>query len=344
MHRDSDSDADSDGRLLALVAPLRSDVVSGAATVAKTAAEVMRRAAIRLPAGSLEELRWGLGEAAKRVLDAQPAMAPLVLLVRSVLAAAELAEGVENGRHAAASAAEEFRARLEQRSRAVSEQAAAVLRGRRTVATISQSSTVRAALLMEVRGGVPGDLPGGVAGGTPAGVPRGAPAADDPRSRTVVCFESRPMREGRELATSLAAEGVQVTFAVDAAAASLVPSCDVVLMGTDSIGDRGVVNKIGSAALAQAAARHGVPVYVLADESKLLPHGFPQTVDDDRPGEEVWRPQPRVRVWNRYFEVVPLEDVTGVVTEAGVLDAAGLERVRARIELPEALRRWAEGR
>ena len=312
----SDPDGDAEARLQALVAPLRSDVVSGAATVAKTAAEVMRRAAVRLPAGSVEELRRGLGEAGRKVLDAQPAMAPLVLLVRSVLAAAEGADRLEAGRHAAAGAAEDFRAGLEQRSRRVAEQAAAVLEGRRTIATISQSSTVRAALLL----------------------------GDEARSRTVVCFESRPMREGRELATSLAAEGVQVVFAVDAAAASLVPSCDVVLMGADSIGDGGVVNKIGSAALAQAAARHGVPVYVLADESKLLPQGFPQRVDDDRPGEEVWTAQPRVRVWNRYFEIVPLEDVRGVVTEEGVLDAAGLERARARIELPDVLRRWVQGR
>ena len=320
MVSDSDADAVSNDRLQALVAPLRSEVVAGAATVAKTAAEVMRRAAIRLPARSVEELRSGLGEAGRRVLDAQPAMAPLVLLARSVIAAAERAERLEDGRHAAASAAEEFRARLEQRSRAVAEQAARVLEGRRTVATVSQSSTVRAALLLGEDGG------------------------EEARSRTVVCFESRPMREGRELASSLATAGVQVVFAVDAAAHSLVPQCDIVLMGTDSIGDRGVVNKIGSAALAQAAARHGVPVYVLADESKLLPRGFPQTVDDDRPCEEVWRPQPGVRVWNRYFEIVPMEDVTAVVTEAGVLNAAELERVRARIEFPEALRRWAERR
>lgn len=316
MSSNMGSNRDSEERLQALVAPLRSDVVSGAATVAKTAAEVMRRAAIRLPAGSIEELRWGLGEAGRKVLDAQPVMAPLVLLVRSVLAAAEGAEGLEDGRHAAASAAEEFRTGLERRSSAVAEQAAEVLRGRKTVATTSSSSTVRAALLL----------------------------GDDARSRTVVCFESRPMREGRALASALAEAGVQVVFAVDAAAHSLVPSCEVVLMGTDSIGDRGVVNKIGSAALAQAAARHGVPVHVLADESKILPRGFPQTVEDDRPGEEVWTPRPRMRVWNRYFEVVPMEDVTGVVTETGVLDAAGLERVRERVEFPEALRRWAEGR
>ncbi|HSH74262.1 MAG TPA: hypothetical protein VLA09_01045 [Longimicrobiales bacterium] len=80
---------DTAERLDALVAPLRADVVSGAGAIAKTAAEIMRRAAIRSPAGSLEELRWVLGEASRKVLEAQPAMAPLVLLVRRVLAALE---------------------------------------------------------------------------------------------------------------------------------------------------------------------------------------------------------------------------------------------------------------
>ncbi len=307
---------DSEERLKALVAPLRSDVLSGAATVAKTAAEVMRRAAIRIPAGSREELRWGLGEAGRMVLDAQPVMAPLVLLVRNILAAVETASGLEDGRRAAANAADEFRTELEARSRRVAEQAAAVLQNRRTVATISSSSTVRAALLL----------------------------GPEARARTVVCFESRPMYEGRDLAASLAEAGVTVTFAVDAAITSLVPQCDLVLLGCDSLGDRGVVNKIGSAALAQAAARARVPLYVLADESKILPRGFPQPVDDDRPSEEVWGPRPRVRVWNRYFEIVPTGDLTGVVTESGVLRPRQLEQVRSELEFPEVLRRWAGGR
>jgi translation initiation factor 2B subunit (eIF-2B alpha/beta/delta family) len=150
------------------------------------------------------------------------------------------------------------------------------------------------------------------------------------------------MQEGRDLAEALAAAGVDVTLAVDAAAHSLVPGCDAVVLGCDSIGDRGVVNKIGSAALAQAGARAGVPVYVLADETKLLPPGFPQTVDDDRPGAEVWASRPGVRVWNRYFEVVSLGDVTSVVTEAGPLDPDAVERLRSRLAFPEAFRRWAK--
>jgi len=39
-----------------------------------------------------------------------------------------------------------------------------------------------------------------------------------------------------------------------------------------------VVNKIGSAMIAQAAVAAGVPVYVLADEKKILPRHFPQVL------------------------------------------------------------------
>jgi translation initiation factor 2B subunit (eIF-2B alpha/beta/delta family) len=306
---------DPDERVEALVAPLRADVVSGASAVARTAAEVIRRAAVRASAGSLEELRWGLGRVSRRVLDAQPSMAPLVQLVRDVLDAVDAADSVEAGRLAAANAADAFRAGLETRAEAVAASAADLLPAGGRIATVSSSSTVRAALLR------------------------------DPRSvAAVVCFEGRPMNEGRTLASQLAEGGLDVTYAVDAAMHGLIPSCDALLMGADSIGDMGVVNKIGSAGATLAAVRVGVPVYVLADETKILPRGFPQTVEDDRPGKEVWDAPRGVKVWNRYFEAMPLEHVTGVVTENAVLSPKKLERMRAGIEFPEVLRRWAAGR
>jgi len=51
------------------------------------AADVLRRTAIRVRAGSLEEYRRALREVSEKILDAQPVMAPLVTLVRDVLAA-----------------------------------------------------------------------------------------------------------------------------------------------------------------------------------------------------------------------------------------------------------------
>jgi translation initiation factor 2B subunit (eIF-2B alpha/beta/delta family) len=152
------------------------------------------------------------------------------------------------------------------------------------------------------------------------------------------------MREGEVVATALAEAGVAVTFAVDAAASTLMGECDIVLLGADSIGDLGVVNKIGSAGLVDAAIRQGVPVMVVADETKILPTGFPQHLTDDRPPEEVWRAPAGVRVWNRYFEPFELELVTMVVTESAALTAPEVEALRKDIVLPPGLRAWAEAR
>ena len=269
-------------------------------------------------------------------------MAPLLSLVRNVVIAVERAGSLEDGRLAAAHAADAFRSAFEGRVEAVAEQALTVLPRGGLVGTTSSSRTVRAAVLRAA-----GDRSGDGADpraprGTEAHEPKKGAGAN--RDIRVLCFESRPMNEGRSLAEALAAAGVDVDYAVDAAAYSLVPTCDVVVIGADSIGDRGVVNKIGSASLAGAARATGVPLYALTDETKFLPPGFPQILGHDRPGDEVWAAPPGVRVWNRYFEAVPLEHFTGVVTENGVLSVSELEDMRRTIEAPDGFGKWIESR
>jgi translation initiation factor eIF-2B subunit delta len=265
----------------ALVAPLRADVVSGASVVARAAADVVRRAASRIPADSPTEFRTGMADLTGRILDAQPSMASLVALGRDVLLALDDAHDVPEGS---------------------------------TVLTLSASSTVRRALEEAGRRG----------------------------PLKVVCLEGRPVSEGRRLAQQLAAVGVDVLFAVDAAAASLLETSDHVVMGADSLGDRGFVNKIGSRALALSAEGEGVPVHVVLDRTKFLPPGFPQPTDDPRPAEEVWRAPPGVHVWNRYFESVPARLVTDFVTEEGVHTPDQAEAVRADLPVPAELRNWAD--
>ncbi len=78
---------------------------------------------------------------------------------------------------------------------------------------------------------------------------------------------------------------------------------------------------------------------------RSCPSAIPQIVEDDRPGSEVWEGAPAgVGVWNRYFEVVPSEAITGVVTENAVLSPRGVREDAAELEFPDALRGWAEGR
>lgn len=307
---------DPSPRLDALVAPLRADVVSGAAVVARMACEVVRRATSRIEADSTAQVRQALAEVGILMLEAQPAMAPLVALVGEVLAAVDAAEGPQEALEAARGAADTFRAGLETRAHVVAARAAALLPPDGDILTLSSSSTVRAALL------------------------HGAAR----RSGRVVVLESRPMQEGHLTAAALGRAGVPVTVAIDAAASTLVPRCAMILLGADSVGDLGVVNKLGSLTVVEAARRAGVPVIFATDETKILPTGFPQHLADDRPADEVFRPTPGVRVWNRYFEAVPLDSGTVVVTERATLDPVAVEAFRTGIRVPDEVRAWAERR
>jgi translation initiation factor 2B subunit (eIF-2B alpha/beta/delta family) len=284
--------------------------------VSRTAAEVVRRVAVRAPATDAAGLRGVLGELGLMILDAQPAMASLVSLLATVLTTLDGVTDLEEARREAARAAEGFRSAVDEHTRRVGRRASKLLPGEATVMTLSSSSTVRAALL----------------------------DAERRHALRVVCLESRPMCEGQALARSLAEAGIPVTLAVDTAAESLLPGATAVLLGADSVGDLGIVNKIGSAGLARSAAAHGVPVWVLADDSKLLPPGFPQPVDDDRPAGEVWQAPAGTATWNRYFEIVPDALVERMVTEDGSAPPNEVHRVRRELPVPPELAAWAERR
>ncbi|MBI4539806.1 MAG: translation initiation factor eIF-2B [Gemmatimonadetes bacterium] len=300
----------------ALVAPLRADAVSGAAVIARRAARLVRRAARETPAADVRALRSALSRLAVALLEAQPAMAPLVALARDVLIAVEGVDEIEEARGAAAAAALAFTATLERAGQAVAGAAVPLIPEGGRVLTLSSSSTVRWALL----------------------------AAARERALRVTCLESRPLREGRRLARALEEAGIPVRFAVDAAVASLVDESDIVLVGADSVGDRGVVNKIGTRAAALAAGAARVPVYVLADRTKLLPPGFPQPLGGTGPAHEVWRAPRGVEIWNHYFEATPVELASGLVTEEGVLDPAAVAAQRAALAVPPRLREWSRSR
>jgi len=301
----------------ALVAELRADVSSGATEVARGAARILRRAALELPANSAPELNAELGRTAVAILDAQPAMASLVALACAVLSAGRPEAGLDEVRHRAAAAAEDFAAEIEVRADALAHRVAEILPAGRPVLTLSASEAAARSLITFARRA---------------------------RGATVICLESRPVREGRTVAVRLAGAGISVVYAVDAAVGTLVRGCGAILFGADSIGDHGVVNKVGSLAAALAGRHHGVPVYVAADTTKILPEGIPQVVEEDRPAHEVWNAPDGVSVWNRYFEAVPLGLVTLVITERGPLSPTDLAAFRAGLTLPPPIRAWRSSR
>ena len=152
------------------------------------------------------------------------------------------------------------------------------------------------------------------------------------RNPRVLAAESRPRREGRRLAATLAEAGVPVWLVVDAALPLMISQAHVVWIGADAVTDRGVINKVGSYAAALAAREHSVPVYALAGRRKFLPAGTGALKIFEMPAAEVWEsPSAGVEPRNVYFEVVPLALLRGIVVEDGVLppgEAAALARER----------------
>lgn len=137
----------------------------------------------------------------------------------------------------------------------------------------------------------------------------------------ISCGESRPALEGRRLATALAGAGIPVTCYADAAVAAALEDADAVLMGADAVAPGWFLNKIGSLMLAAAAHQRGVPVYVGATVDKFVaPTVAERLVVRRGSPDEVWKSAPAgVIVQNPYFESTPLDTVTGVISDRGVL-------------------------
>ena len=179
------------------------------------------------------------------------------------------------------------------------------------VATLSSSTTVRAALL-EVHG--------------------------RDRGPRVLVGEGRPLLHGRALASALGVAGVPTWLVVDAALPMLLSQAAALWLGAAAVTDRGAIVAVGGFAVALAAREHSVPVYVLAPRRKFLPGTTAALLIEERPTAEVWdAPTAGVRPRNVHAEMVPLELLRGVVVEDGVLGPTEAATVARERPLPAPL-------
>jgi translation initiation factor 2B subunit (eIF-2B alpha/beta/delta family) len=293
------------------IAEIAADNRSGAAQIAERAADILLRRAGTGEAASPDAFRQELLATGWALIRAQPIMAPLVNLVNAVLWKLEEREHPGELRLAVAQATDEFKRQLRQNALRVAEGALGLIADGSTIVTLAHSGTVEQALLHARRAG---------------------------RRFSAVCLESRPACEGRESAAALANADIPVTLVADAAGVAMVETAQLVLVGADLLSNRGVVNKIGTRALALAAQAAGIPFYPLCGGEKFLPLGYSAPEQQDWPAGEVWADAPPgVTVRNRYFEWTPLRELSGIVTEQGTLPVAAVEGWLAAIRLHPAL-------
>ncbi len=135
--------------------------------------------------------------------------------------------------------------------------------------------------------------------------------------------ETRPLYQGRITATELSKAGIKVTHFVDAAARLALKKVDIMFIGSDSITSEGkVINKIGSEMFAEVAHNYDVPVYSCTDSWKFdinSVFAFESKIEK-RFAEEVWPNKPKnVRISNFAFEKVNPENITGIISELGII-------------------------
>jgi methylthioribose-1-phosphate isomerase len=146
--------------------------------------------------------------------------------------------------------------------------------------------------------------------------------------------ETRPLLQGARLtAWELATLAIPFSVIADSAAASLMAAGDVdcVFTGADRIAANGdTANKIGTYALAVAAAHHGIPLYVVAPTSTLdpeTPTGSEIPIEMRDPLEV----SPRFPARNDAFDVTPAELIAAIVTERGVHRAPYAESLPLKV-------------
>lgn len=144
--------------------------------------------------------------------------------------------------------------------------------------------------------------------------------------RRVYCGEGRPVMEGLVLAQKLTMAGLDVTLFTDAALMSRVVEADSVWVGGDSLSHEGLVNKVGSRALAMLCRFQMTPFVSMIGTDKFLARammpyfGFLPQNPREIGGDE----SDTLNVHNEYYETIPLDLVDLILTENGVFDPTSL--------------------
>lgn len=175
--------------------------------------------------------------------------------------------------------------------------------------------------------------------GTALGVIR---AAWEQRKKIkVIATETRPKLQGARLTTyELKKEGIPVTLITDGMVGYVMYKrlVSMVIVGADRVVTDAVINKIGTFAIAVLAKEHQIPFYVAAPKSTFdLSRKSAEVVIEERKPEEVtnmgsYRIAPEgISVLNPAFDITPLDYVTAIICEDGVLHKKDFGKFKANV-------------
>jgi translation initiation factor eIF-2B subunit delta len=173
----------------------------------------------------------------------------------------------------------------------------------------------------------------------------------------VLVTDSRPLFEGKVLATSLMNAGLSVTYYPFSGITRAMTEATIVLLGAHSMLSNGrLQSRIGTASVAMAAHKVDVPVIVLCESVKfsgkvaldsivsnelapaeelILPEPSTSAAvnlaskEEDSSKKQMrslsdWRDIPNLRILNLMYDVTPAEYITMVICEYGSLPSTSV--------------------
>jgi translation initiation factor 2B subunit (eIF-2B alpha/beta/delta family) len=263
--------------LAATVEELKSDRSHGASWMARRAVETLLEVSEQ-PFESSEGLLEALVGAARELSESRPGVGAIAGASGRVLAAASAHRHIE----------------VAELRRLIEEEGKGILDGR-----IRAAASIAIQLQERLRDGV-------VLTHSASATVREA-LVHTPPARAI-CTVSQPVEEGRAFSEDLRGEGLNVELVEDADAPAALDDATLFLVGADTVFRDGTLNnKIGTTAIAEAAAARNVPTVVACEIIKLAPI------------EAASAPEPS-EAERALFELTPPELLAEIVTEEGATE------------------------
>ena len=279
---------------------IKIDNISGSIELAKKSAEVLKL--LILETDSFSQVK----NVAFSLTKAQPTMASIFNLVNNLMLNIEANKGQELT-NVINSYCEKFIQNLKTSDRLISKNANKIFEDDSTVLTHSYSSTVLNTILYAKKIG---------------------------KTFSVVCTESRPMMEGLKLAKTLGKNGIKVKLIVDSAIFSFIKDANLILLGADAITTKGLINKIGTKGISITAKHHKTPTYSLCSTIKFIPENYTLKLDQQKNPEELLiNKLTNVTPVNYYFDLTPLEYLTGFITENEIINSLDIKNKISHLQL-----------
>jgi len=223
---------------------------------------------------------------------AQPTMAPIFNLTNNIMFDISKIKNEEKIKKIIRTNCRKYIYRLNNSIRSIGEKAANLIDNNFTIVVHSYSDTILKTLIS---------------------------AKEMNKSFHVICSESRPMNEGLNLAKKLGKKKIKTTLVVDSAIFSFLSRTDLIFVGADALSKSGLVNKIGTLGLALAAEKLEIDFYSLCGTDKIFPSNYQFKLEKLKDPSEITKKfLTNVNIINYYFDLTPLDHLTGIITEFGV--------------------------